>query len=490
MSFPNSPGVYPRTIDKSYIVPSTNSSIGGIVIHSHKGPSGVPTLVTSNQEFLNVFGNPVPEDISKYAALAFLQRSNRLVVVRVINDATAASATAMDTATTPAATFAINAIDEGAWGDNVTVTFNDPVTTDSKFNLIVSYNGTQVETWTVSKSQLLKDGFGRSLYIEDVINGNSSYINIADDTTNTNDPDMTQSLSLTGGTDDTTLPTDTQVSAAWSLFDNTNNVEVDLLINGGWDTPVVQTQMISVAETRKDCFAILEVPSNTTSVANIKDYVTTTLNANTSWAAIYAGWVKDYDQFNDKTFYMPSSGYVGAVYAYTASQSEVWIPPAGSRRGMLNVLGVNAVFSEGDRDTLYEAGINPIQQFPGDGIQVYGQKTLQQEPSALDRVNVRLLTIQLQKALKRSFRSFVFEVNDTFTRENISSIVNSYMDGIKTRRGVYDYLVVCDSSNNTAQVIDNEELIVDLYIKPTRAAEFIRLNTVITNTGASFKQIQ
>lgn len=497
MSFTQSPGVYPRTVDKSFIVPSSTSSIGALVVTSNKGPT-TPTLVTSNTDFVNIFGVPSPNYPSKYAALAFLNQSNRLIVTRAISDAIEASGSILDTSTTPVTTFTVNAVNPGAWGDNITIAFNDKVSGDGHFTLIVSYNGNEVESFKVSKNQLQKDGYGNSLYIEDVINGNSMYIRITDDTTNANDPDMTQTVVLSGGADDTTQPTASNIISTWDLYNNKEQYDIDLLINGGFADPSVQHALLGIAQSRGDCFAILDIPKTDLTVTDMKNYVTgasglnitSSLNASSSWGAIYAGWPQDYDQYNDKTLYMPPSGYVGAVYAYTASQANVWVPPAGSRRGKLNVLGVNIVFSEGDRDALYEASINPIQQFTGDGVQVYGQKTLQQEPSALDRVNVRLLLISIQKALKSSLRSFVFEVNDQFTRQNIKSIIDSYMDNIKAKEGVYDYLCVCDSTNNTPQVIDNEQLIIDLYIKPSRAIEYIRLNTVVTSTGATFSQIQ
>lgn len=485
MTFPISAGVYPREIDKSFIVPAVANSIGGIVIHSDKGPTGELTLITSNQEFIDKFGKPAPDEPSMYSALAFLEQGKNLLVARAINDAVTASFPVVDTATSLVTVFTINAANEGLWGNSITITTTTETTYGDVFTITVKYGGVTVEEFEVSRNTTALDGFGRSQYIEDVVNNQSEYIRIVD-TVNTDAWTALTDEALVSGSDDTVVPTDAQINTEWDRFANKAEVEVSLLINGGWDNETVQGKMISIAEARADCIAILDVPDTETTVAGMVTYVSTTLNANSSYAAIYAGWPYIYDQYNDKKLYVPPSGYVAAVFAKTAEVSEVWYAPAGVRRGLLNVLGVSKVFSEGERDTLYTAKINPIQNFTGEGIQVYGQKTLQTQASALDRVNVRMLMITLEKAITRALRPFVFEFNDVFTRENIASIINNYMTDIKTRRGVYDYLTVCDTTNNTATVIDQNKLIVDLYVKPTRVAEFIRLNAVITATGAQF----
>ena len=489
MSFPISPGIYGREIDRSAIVGSVANSIGAIVISSDKGPTGTVTLVTSNKEFIDIFGTPVPTKLGKYAALNFLEFGNRLYVARAINDAVASTLSVNDDQGVPVLAFTVNAHNEGAWGENLTISTSAEDASDV-FLLTVKESGIVVETWTVTRNPLQKDGYGKSQYIEDVINGQSAYITVVDNTANpytAGDVEVISDSSLAGGSDDTVAPTDAQINTEWDRFAVKEDIEISLMINGGTNAnAVVHTKMITIAESRKDCFAILDFDSTDDTVAEMVTYAGTTLNANTSYAAIYANWLQIYDQYNDKTLYVPPSGYIAGVFAKTAQVSEVWYAPAGEKRGILNVLGVKTIFSEGDRDTLYTAKINPIQNFPGSGIQVYGQKTLQTAASATDRVNVRMLMITIEKALAKALRPFVFEFNDTFTRENISSIINNYMEDIKTRRGVYDYLTVCNTSNNTAQVIDQNKMIVDVYVKPTRVAEFIQLNAIISATGAKF----
>lgn len=481
MSYPISAGVYTVETDQSFIVGAVANSIGAIVISADRGPTDERVLITSNKQFIETFGKPNPNDPSMYAALAFLQQANRLYVVRVINNAAVASLQVDDAALVES--FTLTANGAGAWGNNLTVDVNAAV--DDIFNITIYEDGEQVETFDVSKLETKLNGFGRSLYIEDVINEQSQYVTVVDNVANTSAPAAATGLAFTGGADDSLAPTSSSINTAWDLFAVKEEVEVSLLINAGWADSTVQTKMISIAESRQDCFAILDIPDTDVTVTDMVDYNNTDLNANTSYAAMYAGWPYVYDQYNDKYLYVAPSGYVAGVYAKTAQVSEVWYAPAGVRRGGLNVLGVSKVFSEGERDTLYTANINPIQNFTGEGIQVYGQKTLQRQASALDRVNVRMLLITLEKAISRALKPFVFEFNDTFTRENISSIINNYMEDIKVRRGVYDYATICDTSNNTPTVIDQNKLLVDLYVKPTRVAEFIKLNVIVTATGAT-----
>jgi uncharacterized protein len=490
MTFGLSAGVYPVETDQSVVVPAVGTAVGGIVIHSAKGPSNAVTLITTNKEFIDTFGKPSTSDLSMYSALHFLERGNRLQVVRVIDTATKAQALVLDTAGTPATTFTVYAANEGAWGNNITIALTDNSTKQANtFYITVNYSGVQVEKFLVSKDSTKLDGFGKSMYLPNVINGVSSYITVTDMTTDALYPDFTKSpYTLAGGADDTAAVTDAEVMAGWDLFAVKEEVEVTFLINGGWDTNAVQAHMISIAETRADCIAILDVPQSATAVADMVTYSTTTLNADTSYAALYAGWPQIYDEYNDVNMYVPPSGKVAAVFAYTQQVAYPWTAPAGLRRGiLLDVIGVSNIFSEGDRDSLQEANINPIQSFQGQGIQVYGQKTLTAIPSALDRVNVRMLLITIEKAITAALRPFVFEANDSFTQENISSIINNYMGVVKTQRGVYDYQTVCDSTNNTPQIVDNNELIVDLYVKPTRTAEYIKLNTIVSATGVTFK---
>lgn len=211
---------------------------------------------------------------------------------------------------------------------------------------------------------------------------------------------------------------------------------------------------------------------------------------NTNYAIAYGNWLKAYDQFLDKGVWVPSSGYVAAVYARSDAATQPWFAPAGFTRGVINNI-TDLAFNpnQKQRDFLYTISINPIAMFSGDGFVVFGQKTLQSKPSAFDRVNVRRLFLTLERAVQRTLKYFVFEPNTEFTRTRLRSAISPVFDLARNTQGLYDYLIVCDDRNNTADLIDRNELAVDIYIKPTRAAEFILVNFIATRTNQNFLEL-
>lgn len=480
MTYRLSPGVYATETDLSYVVTSSATTIAGIVVTADRGPTDEVTLVTGSNEFLEKFGTPKPDHPSMYAALAYLSVANQLYVARAVQDAVAASMNAVDSDGNTV--FTIKASSEGAWGNGVVVSITEPV--DGTFT-ITATEGDVSESYTVSRDSTKKDGYGQTMYIEDVINGTSNLIKIVDSNELT-DPVAVTGEALSGGFDDTVPVTDSEVNIRWDLFATKEEVPVGILIGGGFTSPVVQSKILSIAESRKDCVGILDAPLDETTTSGIVDYSNEELNIDSSYGALYAGWPVIYDQFNDKKVSAPPSGYVAAALARLEDEREVWYAAAGPLQGRIeNALGVNIVFSEGDRDVLYQANVNPIQSFRGEGVQIYGQKTLQRYASATDRLNVRMTMCKIYKDITKVLRSFVFQFNDQYTRDNIVSILTAYLDDIKSRRGLYDFLIVCDESNNTSQVIDSNELRVDIYVKPVRVAEFIKMNAIISATGAT-----
>jgi phage tail sheath protein FI len=213
---------------------------------------------------------------------------------------------------------------------------------------------------------------------------------------------------------------------------------------------------------------------------------------NSSYGALYYPWVKIFDQFNGGELFTPPSGHVAGVFARTERVTEMWFAPAGLNRGQLiQALGLEIDLTRGERDALYglNNAVNPIANFPQQGLFVWGQRTLQRKDSALDRVNVRMLLIAIKKALAGPnglLNFYIFEPNDKTTRASVTSVVEGYMNDIQARRGVTGYKVICDETNNTPQRIDRNELWVSLLIKPTRVAEFIVLNIAILRTDQSF----
>lgn len=212
--------------------------------------------------------------------------------------------------------------------------------------------------------------------------------------------------------------------------------------------------------------------------------------ANTSYAAVYCNWARVFDASAGKQVWVPFSGFAAAVYANTDQQFEPWYAPAGLTRG--RVSGVNDLAvspREAHRNQLYRISINPVIDSPGEGMLIYGQKTMFKKPSAFDRINVRRLLLNLEKATRQTLKPFLFEPNTILTRTQVVNVLTPIFENAKNTQGLYDYLIICDESNNTPDRIDNNELIVDIYVKPVRAAEFILANFYVTRTGVSFAEI-
>jgi len=292
-------------------------------------------------------------------------------------------------------------------------------------------------------------------------------------------------LSLTGGADGTS-PSDAEIINGWEQFRNADNIDVNLLIQAGGGsglTTAIQNRMIDICEDRADCIAILDVPYSQSTPMSAIDYKKKQWNPNTSYAALYWPWIKIYDRFRDTEIWVPPSTFVGYVYAKTDFTREAWFAPAGLTRGRINALDIQYKASQGERDLLYINNINPIAFFPGEGIAVWGQKTLQVKASSLDRVNVRRLLLVLEKAIAKAAKYILFEPNDRFTRKLFTQTVEPFLRDVQARRGITYYSIVCDESNNTSAVIDRNELIMDIFIQPTKSTEFITLKLNILRTG-------
>ena len=211
---------------------------------------------------------------------------------------------------------------------------------------------------------------------------------------------------------------------------------------------------------------------------------------NSNYVASYAQWIRTYDEYADSQVYVPFSGYAAAAMANTDSNFQPWFAPAGFTRG--RVIGASdlALFpTQKQRDMLYKNNVNPVAFFPGEGFVIFGQKTLQKLPSAFDRVNVRRLFLNLEKAVRNTVRFFIFEPNTLLTRTRVVNTITPIFENAKNTEGLFDYLIVCDERNNTPDVIDNNELKVDIYLKPTRSAEFILVNFFATKTGTDFTEL-
>ena len=274
-------------------------------------------------------------------------------------------------------------------------------------------------------------------------------------------------------------------------------------LNQDWNS--VATLLVNFAQNiRKDCVAIID-PIRQTFV-NGRDSKTIDLKTKTftediytplrkqasiesSYATMYANWVKIVDMYSQRKFWAPFSGYAAAIFARTDAVANPWAAPAGLTRGTFLALDLAFNPNQKQRDRLYEIGVNPVVFFNGDGYVVMGQKTLQKKPSAFDRLNVRRLFLFLERAVQRTVKYYVFEPNTDFTRSALVSVISPIFEYAKNSEGVYDYLIVADSRNNTPDTIDQNELIVDIYIKPVRTAEFILVNFIATRTGQAFTEL-
>ena len=276
-------------------------------------------------------------------------------------------------------------------------------------------------------------------------------------------------------------------TASLDLLTNTDDYKFNLVTVPGLnhnDHATAVNKAVTLAEGRQDCIAVIDLEPYNATVGNVTAQAA---SFNSSYAATYWPWLQTIEPSTAQTIWVPASTMIPGVYAFTDKSSEAWFAPAGLTRGALgNVTKAERKLTAGNRDKLYGANVNPIATFPGQGVVVFGQKTLQKRASALDRVNVRRLLIELKSYISQVSDNLVFEQNTIATRNSFLTVVNPYLEGIQQRQGLYAYKVVMDESNNTADVVDRNELVGQIFLQPTKTAEFIMLDFNVTPTGASF----
>jgi len=356
-----------------------------------------------------------------------------------------------------------------------------------------------VEYFNVSTDQNKVDDQGKKKFAEMNINGPSNYIRICLHEDAKDQPVLTTTTAYVelGGGDDGTFGSgeeDTAVIAGYNLYANPEDIDINIVIDSD-KSMTVKSALIELCETRKDAMAVLDcistdVINNADPTEALRVWRRETFNENTSYASFYGNWLEVYDKWNGKYRWVPASGFVAGIYANTDDVSDPWWAPAGLNRALLtNIRRLAWNPTLGQRNILYKNGINPIVSFAGQGKVVWGQKTLLDKESAFNRVNVRRLFIVLEKAISTAAKYFLFEPNDDLTRLLLVNMIDPFLRDVRSRRGIYDFMIVCDETNNTPERIDRNELWCDIYIKPTRAAEFIVLNFIATKTGASFTEI-
>ena len=301
------------------------------------------------------------------------------------------------------------------------------------------------------------------------------------------------SLSLAGGSEFT--PTDGNIETAYDLFANKETTDISLVLTGGANTTVQQYVIDNIATVRKDCVAFISPPLtsvdniNTTPTAGITTWLTA-LASSSSYVVADSGYKYMYDKYNNVYRYIPLNGDIAGLCVNTDTVRDPWYSPAGFNRGAIkNAIKLAWYPNKTQRDTIYAAGVNPVVAFPGQGIVLFGDKTLQNKPSAFDRINVRRLFIVLEKSIAKAAEFSLFEFNDEFTRAQFVALVTPFLRDVQGRRGIYDFRVVCDTTNNTSQVIDSNQFVGDIYIKPARSINFIQLNFVAVGTGVDFTTV-
>ncbi len=394
-------------------------------------------------------------------------------------------------------TLKVRAADEGTWGARLSVQVEDgSLDPTGAFNLVVRHKGEVVEVF----KDLSMDEAAPN-HVELVVNERSDFITVEDLGTVSGlplDRPVIGVFDLSGGNDGLTGLDDADYSGdpsqhtGFYAFDEID--ALNLIMVPGVTTAEVIHAGVTYAENRQDLMLLAEAPIHLEPLEAVdfrKGQGMYSHGAfNSSYAALYYPWIEINDPVTGKRKLVPPSGAVAGCYARSDKKTHVWYAPAGIDRGrVFNALSLGYKTSRGERDVLYPEGVNVIASFPDSGINIWGQKTLQSQPSALDRVNVRRLMMFIEEAIAESSRFVVFEPNNPQTWRALIRLINPFMQDIKDKGGLYDFAVQCDEETNTPAVIDRNELVARVFVKPTKTAEFIELNFVLTATGADFKEI-
>jgi len=378
--------------------------------------------------------------------------------------------------------------------------------------------GTILEIYEgVSQASDAKNEQGGTNYYVDVIYNQSEYVYWMDHETTLANAGSTKqgqtfdnagssatalfNASLGSGTDDFAV-TNGELQTAYDKFKDGETVDINLLLTGPSDTAgntngvTKATAIIDVAEFRKDCVAFISPPKEASvdqqdpivQTVKVKEFADAL--SSTSYASIDSGHKYQYDKYNDVYRYVPLNGDIAGLCARTDNVADAWFSPGGLNRGQIRG-AVKLAFSpnKSQRDELYRARVNPVVTFPGQGTVLFGDKTALAKPSAFDRINVRRLFIVLEKAISTASKFQLFEFNDEFTRAQFRNLVEPFLRDVQGRRGLTDFKVVCDDTNNTGDVIDRNEFRADIFIKPNRSINFITLNFIATRSGVSFSEV-
>lgn len=490
-----SPGLRARELDFSFYVRSLSTSTCGMMGVTERGLIGVPTLCTSWEQFVAKFGSYVAGNYAAYAARAFYDEGgNVLWFTRIATNALASSITLKDrSAENEHDTLTVSFVEKGTYGNSrFTVEVADTAGVNpTTFILKFRENGTLVETYT-----------GLTMAnIEAAINGVSTRF-VVDALTNVSveKRPIVGTYTLTGGTNgDTGLTStdfigDAATKTGLHAFDTVT--PLNMLCAPGITFGDFIIAGLAYCEARKYTFFVADPPKGL-AVADVADFrngagdYTAHAAFNSSYGALYYPWQQITDPLTNASIVIPPSGFITGIFAYSDKKNgHVWDAPAGIQRGRVKTAtGVETALLESDMDVLYPEGINCIAKFAGDGVVVWGQKTLQSLSSATDRINVRRLLQFLEAAIVGSGKFVVFEANNPQTWRSLERTVVPFLRGVQNDGGLYEFAFQCDEETNTAEVMDRNELIARVFLKPTKTAEFAEVQFILTQTGASFKEI-
>jgi hypothetical protein len=552
MAFQLSPGINVSEVDLTSVVPSVASSTGAFAGKFAWGPVDQVVTVSDEVRLANQFGEPTDGNYEYwFSAANFLAYSNNLKVVRAANTTTSLNATStgagilikneddynsnfsggantygrfaakyagdlgnsirveiVDANTYTGWTYAGNFTDTprtstyastvGGANDEVHIVVLDA---GAKFTGVAN---TILEKFAfISKAADAKNADGSTNYYKDVLNSRSNYVwSMAHpDSTNWGNTATSTSFTLLSTKINSRLAngasgsvTTGDIQRAYSMCANPDSVDISLIIAGPAVATLANHLIDNIAGIRKDCVVFVSplkdnvVDNSGTEVTDILSFRATVNSSD--YAVMDSGWKYQYDKYNDVYRWVPLNGDTAGLCARTDLERDPWFSPAGSNRGSIkNLVKLAWNPTKADRDSLYVKGINPVVTFQGEGTILFGDKTLLTRPTAFDRINVRRLFIVLEKAIAKAARSSIFEFNDQFTRAQFVNLVEPFLRDVQGRRGITDFRVVCDERNNTAEVIDRNEFVGDIYIKPARSINFIQLNFVAVRSGVTFDEI-
>ena len=548
-SFSVSPAVLVNEVDLSATVSAVSTSIGALVAGDLEwGPVDEISLISSESELVTKFGRPTAVNYKDFFTAAnFLSYSSALKLIRVVNDA-ARNATATINTDTPAPgtgqliknradydtagltefigakypgikgnnlkligadslnfatrTFTLDVEDIPGAPINISDYFDIATPSDTELYLIVTHKDpiskTEiiVETHIVSITENAKNASGQNYYFDTYLANNSKWLWGNYDFLVTNSPsfDWATDFELGGGLDGTDVAA-AERNLGLAIFTASTEVDINLLMTGGADATTINYAIQNVAEVRRDCVAFVS-PSNQADLINATDptdMINTKIADNvpsSSYAMMDGNYKYQYDKYFDVYRWVPLNGDIAGLCAKTDDIADPWFSPAGFNRGQIKGV-VKLAFqpNKTHRDEMYKNNINPIAAFPGEGVVLYGDKTLQAKASSFQFINVRRLFITLEKAISTSSKYVLFEYNDFQTRNIFKNMVEPFLRRVKGRRGIYDFRVICDDSNNTGDVIDAGEFVADIYVQPSRSIQVVQLNFINTKSGVSFEEV-